>query len=137
MTGSMHLEGFLNKDEASNRVSVSRTRRCPEDRPIETEYRVLHSEGGLTLLEVHLITGRSHQIRAHLASIGHPILGDEKYGDRTLNRNYRSTHGVRHQLLHAYRLEFPTLQEPLSEVSERVVCAPVPPLYDAVMERHN
>ena len=53
---------------------------------------------GLTLLEVHLITGRSHQIRAHLASIGHPIAGDTKYGDSHLNQRLRDRYGLRYQL---------------------------------------
>ena len=58
----------------------------------------------ITLLEVHLITGRSHQIRAHLASIGHPVIGDTKYGNPRLNREFLKNAGVTHQLLHAYRL---------------------------------
>lgn len=69
--------------------------------PIETRYRVLTPAGdGATLLRVDLITGRTHQIRAHLAHIGHPILGDDKYGDRAFNR----THGTRRQKLWATRL---------------------------------
>ena len=68
--------------------------------PIETRYRVLSEEGGLSRLEVEIPTGRTHQIRAQLAHIGHPILGDDKYGDRALNRKY----GVRAQRLWAVRL---------------------------------
>ena len=68
--------------------------------PIETRYRVLSEEGGLSRLEVDIPTGRTHQIRAQLAHIGHPILGDDKYGDRALNRKY----GVRAQRLWAVRL---------------------------------
>ena len=60
----------------------------------------------ITLLQVHLITGRSHQIRAHLASIGHPIIGDSKYGNEKINHFYRERTGVKHQLLHAYRMIF-------------------------------
>ncbi|MCC8080987.1 MAG: RluA family pseudouridine synthase [Lachnospiraceae bacterium] len=72
---------------------------------IETAYRPVDYFGNATLLEVHLITGRSHQIRAHLASVGHPVLGDAKYGDASVNRRlYRAT-GVRGQLLHACRME--------------------------------
>ena len=59
---------------------------------------------GYTLLEVHLITGRSHQIRAHLASIGHPIVGDTKYGAISCNREFAKATGQKSQLLHAYRL---------------------------------
>ena len=69
-----------------------------------TEYRPIRRIGNQTLLEVHLITGRSHQIRAHLASIGHPIIGDTKYGDVKINREYAKKAGITHQLLHAHRL---------------------------------
>lgn len=68
--------------------------------PIETRYRVLSHEGEVSRLEVEIPTGRTHQIRAQLAHIGHPILGDDKYGDRALNRK----HGVRAQQLWAVRL---------------------------------
>lgn len=62
--------------------------------------------GGYTGLEVHLITGRSHQIRAHLASIGHPIIGDVKYGDAGTNEQFRRQCKVKSQMLHAYRIVF-------------------------------
>lgn len=63
------LNGYLVKDGKTNKVTVSKLPLCKEDKRIETQYRTLASSGGLSLLEVHLITGRSHQIRAHLASI--------------------------------------------------------------------
>jgi len=72
---------------------------------IETAYRPLAHFGGATLLEIHLITGKSHQIRAHLASVGHPILGDPKYGDPARNRTLREKTGIKRQLLHACRVE--------------------------------
>ncbi len=72
-----------------------------------TAYHPVQTYGNTTLLEVHLITGRSHQIRAHLASIGHPILGDGKYGDPAKNKKLREACGIRSQLLHAYHMEFP------------------------------
>lgn len=58
-------------------------------------------------MEAELITGKTHQIRAHLASAGHPLLGDYKYGDRAFNDSYRKKYKITDQLLHAYRLEFP------------------------------
>ena len=88
---------------------------------IETELIPLVTNGGSTLMAIQLITGKTHQIRAHLASIGHPILCDYKYGDRKLNDNIKATYGVSEQLLHAYRLVFPKLKEPFTEISERTV----------------
>ena len=94
------LHAWLRKDAQISRVSVT-------DYPargaleIMTGYRVLQAEEN-ALLEVELMTGRTHQIRAHLAHIGHPILGDDKYGDRMLNRKL----GVRRQQLWATRLVF-------------------------------
>lgn len=132
MTGSAHLRGYLAKNERMNTVSVSKYPGASREKPIETEYTALASRDGLTMLEVHLITGRSHQIRAHLASIGHPILGDGKYGDADLNRRYRDSHGVKAQLLHAYRLEFPADMESLPYLSGQSFCAELPPVYGKI-----
>ena len=69
-----------------------------------TEYVPVKSSDTATLLKVTLITGRSHQIRAHLASIGHPILGDFKYGDPKVNEQIQKKYKVRSQLLHSWKL---------------------------------
>lgn len=133
MSGEQHLSGYLSKDEKTNRVTV--TQKPGKDaKPIETSYRVLKSNGRLTLLEVHLITGRSHQIRAHLASIGHPIIGDGKYGNAQINKQYRRSDEISCQLLHAYRLEFPRIEGALSQLSGRVFIAPLPPVYEKLMK---
>ncbi len=79
----------------------------------------IRQERDKTLLEAELITGKPHQIRAHLASIGHPLLGDYKYGDRSFNEQYRRKYQVEHQLLHAYKIVFPPLTAPFGEISER------------------
>lgn len=113
------IEGWLRKDEKSNQVQIFREE-ASGSKYIKTGYKpitcfsikALHpleqaasSQECYTLLEVHLITGRSHQIRAHLASIGHPIVGDSKYGDKKVNGRFAKELRIHSQLLHAYRMK--------------------------------
>ena len=124
--GEARIEGWLTKNEKTNQVSI-RKEETPGSLPIRTAYRPLVSGNGYTLLEVHLITGRSHQIRAHLASIGHPIAGDPKYGDPRVNEEVKKRFGVRSQMLHAWRLVMPkTISEPLSYLAGKEFTAPMP-----------
>lgn len=118
MTESQHLEGYLLKDENSNQVKIFQ-KETEGAAHIITEYEPLYTEGETTLLKVILVTGKSHQIRAHLSSIGHPIIGDPKYGDRKVNAFFRETHGIKNQMLHAWKLTFPELAEPLDNLSEK------------------
>ncbi len=97
------LTGWLVKDSSSNLVKVfDKKPNHPEAKDIITKYRVMAQKDGLSLLEVHLVTGRTHQIRAHLAHIGHPLLGDGKYG---VNRGDREK-GYKFQALYSHSLEF-------------------------------
>ena len=118
MTESQHLEGYLLKDENSNQVKIFQ-KETEGAAHIITEYEPLYTEGETTLLKVTLVTGKSHQIRAHLSSIGHPFIGDPKYGDRKVNAFFRETHGIKNQMLHAWKLTFPELAEPLDNLSEK------------------
>ena len=95
------LRAYLKKNSADNLVSVSDEERSGW-KEIVTKYRLLADRQGLSLLEVELVTGRTHQIRAHMAHIGHPLLGDGKYG---VNRRDRER-GYKYQALYAYRLAF-------------------------------
>lgn len=122
---SSHISGWLYKDEKTNKVTVLNKEKEDAVR-IETEYRPVRIGKDATLLEVHLITGRTHQIRAHLASVGHPILGDYKYGRKQANDECKKAYGVQAQLLHAYRLEFPELTGALANLSGQEFTAEVP-----------
>ena len=104
----MDLHAYLTKNVKTNQVSIH-SGHIPGASEIHTSLRPLayDAEKKLTLCEICLHTGKSHQIRAHLSHIGFPILGDEKYGKHKVNLRYRDTHHVYAQLLHAYRLEFP------------------------------
>ena len=95
------IECFLRKDEKSNTVRVYH-RPVPDGRSAITLYQTLQTRGELSLLEVELLTGRTHQIRASMADLGHPLLGDGKYGVGSVNRKYGETH----QALYSYRLRF-------------------------------
>lgn len=101
---------------------------------IKTGYKPVSIESDKTLLEVELFTGKTHQIRAHLASIGHPLLGDPKYGDRAWNEEYRKKYHVRAQLLHAYKVVFPQLKEPFEDISGRTFISELPEIFHRVSD---
>ena len=104
------LEGYLEKNEAQNRVYISNSAKNGA-RQISTRYTVLDENERFSLLEIELLTGRTHQIRAHLASIGHPLLGDGKYGTNALNKGT----GFSKQALCSYCLQF-DFQTPAGEL---------------------
>ena len=96
------LEGYLEKNEDKNMVFV-RKNKTDDNKTIRTKYRVLKEKEDISLIEVELLTGRTHQIRAHMASIGHPLLGDGKYS-KIGNRDKKM--GFRHHALYSYKLHF-------------------------------
>ena len=129
VTESSEIRGFLRKDPSSNSVLVAKEPASEEDREIRTGIEPLCVLPDRTLLRIHLITGRTHQIRAHLASAGHPVLGDPKYGDRELNDRLRREAGLRFQLLHAFELRFPENGRLPEEVRGKVFRDKVPEMF--------
>lgn len=116
------ITGYLTKNADTNTVTIQKSRpqnvSASSAKTIVTKYRVLCESDDLSLLVVELVTGRTHQIRAHMASIGHPLLGDGKYG---INREDKRR-GYKFQALYSFSLRFPKT-DTLPQLSDKVFCA--------------
>lgn len=135
LTQEGRLGGYLQKSGKENKVRIDAA--GAGDR-VETVYRPLGDNGALTLLEVELITGKSHQIRAHLAGIGHPVVGDGKYGGAQWRRACQERYGCASQLLHAWRLVFPPAWEGvLGGLSGQVFCAEFPVHFKGFLQKEH
>lgn len=143
--GNIQLEervtGYLWKDTKTNKVTVypSESEVPAEKREeasyIDTAFHTLQTFAGCTLIEVQLFTGKTHQIRAHLASIGHPIIGDAKYGSQSVNQSCRKL-GVKAQLLHAYKIVFPeSRSETWKALSKRTFICEEPEIFTKVQKQ--
>jgi 23S rRNA pseudouridine955/2504/2580 synthase len=120
----------LLKDELSNWVRVG------DGKTAKTRYRRLFTDGELSLASIELLTGRTHQARAHLAHIGHPILGDRKYGNIEINRRWRAAAG--RPLLHAHELGFPgELPEALFDLEGKTFKADPPQDMAALLDKQS
>lgn len=128
------MVGYLFKNETNNKVRVFQNEaEIPKDieqqiNKIHTKYRKIDGNEAYSLIEVELITGKSHQIRAHLASIGYPLIGDVKYGGAKVN-NFNS------QLLHAARIEFPALEDDEIGLSNLVIKCDLPNSFSDLVDR--
>ena len=136
--GQKRVEGYLSKNEEINQVKINPGKGenseyiCTEYQPLAYSVPSVEVTEDFSLLQVKLITGRSHQIRAHLASIGHPIIGDYKYGDRKTNQFFTKRYDLKHQLLHSYRCVFPMLEGVFSYLSGREYVAEVPDIFQSI-----
>lgn len=93
---------------------------------METIARPLNVKNGFSLVEIELVTGRTHQIRAHLKQAGYPVIGDPKYGNDKVNRRIKQRFGWSSQLLHAYKLLFSGAEAPLGYISGKEIIADLP-----------
>lgn len=104
------IKGYLYKEERTNKVTIfpETAENLPKEALfIETEYIPVCANQNMTLLKVNLMTGRSHQIRGHLAFLGHPLAGDAKYGCEDFNAYFKKAYQIKSQMLHAYQLDLP------------------------------
>lgn len=121
-------KGFLIKDEDRNLVDIS-DEQGEGSKEIHTKFRVIMSKGGYSLLEVELITGRTHQIRSTLQTMGYPVIGDTKYGKSVVNDEFRKKYGLENQWLHGYKIVLNGLEEKLDYLNGREFIADPDQLY--------
>lgn len=121
------LNSFLRKDAQNNKVYISQD--ADEGAAIETEYEPLAYNERYSALKVHLITGKTHQIRAHLASIGHPLVGDSKYNANSKKKG--------RPLLHSWQMHFPQMTGTLGYLSGRCFEAPIPDDIKSLLQEEN
>ena len=131
ITDTRSIQGYLMKDN-HNRVTISANEN-KESSFIATEYAPLFTGEKYTVLEVHLITGKTHQIRAHLASEGYPIIGDYKYGEAKVNAYFKAKYNLQAQCLHAYRMQIPDKEE-LKAVPPKIFQTIIGDITDGNME---
>lgn len=128
------LKGELKKDNETNKVTVTEYNEDnPSETSIYTKINPIRSNDKYSLLEVLLITGKTHQIRAHLAYIGHPIVGDHKYGNSTINKEVSRKYGINSQLLVSYKIEMPKLPDELFEISEKTFEIDIPKEFEELV----
>lgn len=108
------IDAPLYKDEETNTVRVAKN-----GKTAKTVYKLIKKYHEYSLLDVTLLTGRTHQIRVHMAYINHPIIGDNKYGDFDANKIFKQKYGFSSQFLHAYKMGFGDLPAPLTNLSRK------------------
>lgn len=124
-------EAYISKDEDSNISKVYDSPK-PNTRKIAMEVKTMQSDGLYSFVEMDLITGRSHQLRAHLSHLGNPIVGDNKYGDKKLNSFFINKYGLNYQFLYAFKLVFKDCPDKLSYMENKTISESLPPIFKKI-----
>lgn len=124
-------EGYIYKNEDAN-ISKVFDSEMPNTKKIAMEVKTIQTCGSFSLIEIDLITGRSHQLRAHLNHLNHPIVGDNKYGDKKLNSFFNNKYGLDYQFLYAYKLIFKNCPEKLAYMENKTIAESLPPILKKV-----
>ncbi|APC41426.1 RluA family pseudouridine synthase [Clostridium estertheticum] len=119
-------EGYIYKNEDANISQVFKEPK-PDTKRIAMDVKTIESCGTFSLLDINLLTGRSHQLRAHLSMLGNPILGDPKYGNKKINSFFNNKYGLDSQYLYAYKLIFKNCPEDLSYMENKTIAESLPP----------
>lgn len=120
-------KGYILKNEDANISKVHMTE-VPNSKEIAMEVKTIQSCGTFSLIEINLLTGRSHQLRAHLSELGNPIVGDSKYGDKKLNSFFVNRYGLDYQFLYAYKVIFKSNSDELEYMKNKTIAESLPPV---------
>jgi len=126
-------EAYILKNPETN-VSKIYDAEVKGSKKIAMEITTVESNGAYSLIDIHLITGRSHQIRAHLAHLGNPIIGDNKYGDKKLNSFFENKYGLDYQYLYAYKLIFRNVSGKLDYLKNKTIAVALPPIFKKIKQ---
>ena len=128
----LEIDSPLLKDEKTGTVRISKY-----GKSALTFVEKVKFYGDFTLVKVRILTGRTHQIRVHLASLDHPVIGDSKYGDFKINKMFKDLYGFENQFLHAYKLKFKNIDSKLSYLSNKEFVSPLPSELDKLLKKIN
>lgn len=120
-------EAYISKNEDAN-ISKVYDKPMPNTKKIAMKVKTIQSCGTFSLIEIDLLTGRSHQLRAHLSFLGNPIVGDIKYGDKKLNSFFINRYGLNYQFLYAYKVIFKNTPDTLSYLENKTIAESLPPI---------
>ncbi|WMJ80891.1 RluA family pseudouridine synthase [Clostridium sp. MB40-C1] len=126
-----YYEAYISKD-VQNNISKVYDNEQPDAKKIAMEVKVIDTVGSYSFLELDLITGRSHQLRAHLAHLGNYIIGDDKYGNKKLNSFFNNKYGLNYQFLYAYKLIFKDCPEELAYLENKTIVETMPPIFKRI-----